>query len=364
MRIVNVVGARPNMMKVAPIMEAMTSINRFEPILIHTGQHYDANMSQVFFEDLDLPQPDIYLGIGSSSHAVQTAKIMMAFEPILERHRPDLVLVVGDVNSTLACTLVASKLHIPVAHVEAGLRSFNRYMPEEINRIVTDALSQYLFTTDRQANENLKREGIVSEKIYFVGNVMIDTLLKHRQRALKSDVLNQFGLSPDQYALLTLHRPSNVDNREILGTLLQALGQLSERIPILFPAHPRTRKRFQEFNLENQLDQYPNLLSTQPLGYLDFLNAMANAKFIMSDSGGIQEEATALGIPCLTLRKETERPITVTEGTNLVIGNDPDRLSRESERILAGQGKAGRVPELWDGQAAQRIIQVLVRELT
>ncbi len=287
-------------MKAAPLIEAMFLTDSLQPILLHTGQHYDVNMSQVFFDELGLPQPDIYLGIGSGSHAVQTAKVMMAFEPVLEQYQPDLVMVVGDVNSTLACALVASKLHFPVAHVEAGLRSFNRRMPEEINRFVTDALSDYLFTTDRRANRNLESEGIAPKKIHFVGNVMVDTLLKHRQRALKLDVLSQFGLSQHKYALLTLHRPSNVDQRRTLEALLRTLGQISKRIPVLFPIHPRTSGRIQEFRLQKGLDHYAHVMCSQPLGYLAFLNVMANARFVMTDSGGIQEETTVLGIPCLT----------------------------------------------------------------
>jgi UDP-N-acetylglucosamine 2-epimerase (non-hydrolysing) len=319
-------------------------------------------MSQVFFDDLGLPKPDVYLCVGSASHAVQTAQIMVAFEKVLSKHEPDLVLVVGDVNSTLACTLVASKLHIPVAHVEAGLRSFNRRMPEEINRIVTDALSDYLFTTERQANQNLKCEGIALSKIHFVGNVMIDTLLSHRERALQLDVLGQFELSPRQYALVTVHRPTNVDEKEVLAALLRALGQLSEQIPVLFPIHLRTQKRIEEFGLKDLLSYYPDLVHCHPLGYLPFLNAMANAKFVVTDSGGIQEETTVLRIPCLTLRAETERPVTVTQGSNLVIGNDPERLLAESEKILNGQNKVGRVPERWDGNAARRIVEVLAKK--
>ncbi len=340
-------------------MAAMTQTDNLQPILLHTGQHYDANMSQVFFEELELPQPDIYLGVGSGSHALQTARVMIAFEPVLEQHRPDLVMVVGDVNSTLACALVAAKLHIPVAHVEAGLRSFNRRMPEEINRILTDALSDLLFTTDRQANDNLRREGIPEVKIHFVGNVMIDTLLKHRERALALGVLEQFELKPAQYAVLTLHRPDNVDQPPVLMRLLAAVGQLSRQLPVVFPVHPRTRQRILTFGLDSLLDRFPALIRCEPLGYLEMLCLMAQAKLVLTDSGGIQEETAVLGVPCLTLREETERPVTVSEGTNLVIGSDPERLLAESDVILRGGGKTGRIPELWDGKAADRITAIL-----
>lgn len=358
-KILVVVGARPNLMKAAPLIEAMAPTGSLQPLLLHTDQHYDANMSQVFFDELGLPQPDIHLGVGSGSHAQQTARVMTAFEPVLEEHRPDWVVVVGDVNSTLACALVAAKLHIPVAHVEAGLRSFNRRMPEEINRVLTDALSDLLFTTDRQAGDNLRREGIPAEKIYFVGNVMIDTLLKHRERALTSDILERLGLKPAQYALLTLHRPNNVDHFPVLQGLLAALGQLSRRLPVVFPVHPRTRQRVQAFGLDDLLDSYPGIIRCEPLGYLEMLCLMAKARLALTDSGGVQEETTALGTPCLTLREETEWPVTVNEGTNLVIGNEPERLLAESDAILAGGGKRGRIPELRDGQAAGRIVGVL-----
>jgi UDP-N-acetylglucosamine 2-epimerase (non-hydrolysing) len=358
-RIMHVVGARPNLMKIAPVMEAVAENGRLEQRLVHTGQHYDHEMSQVFFDDLGLPRPDVYLGVGSASHAVQTARVMEAFEPKLLEYRPDLVVVVGDVNSTLACTVTAVKLHVPVAHVEAGLRSFNRKMPEEINRIVTDALSAYLFTTERGAGENLRREGIPEERIHFVGNVMIDTLLRHRERALPLDVLGAFGLEPGRFALLTLHRPGNVDDRDVLAGLCRALATVSEEVPVLFPVHPRTRKQIETFGLDAVFEKHPRLIRCRPLGYLAFLNAMANAQFVMTDSGGIQEETTVLGVPCLTLRPETERPVTVEQGTNLVIHNDGDRLVREARKILEGKGKKGRIPEGWDGGSARRIVEVL-----
>jgi len=362
MKILHVVGARPNFMKIAPIMHAMAcDPNRFAQILVHTGQHYDDEMSQVFFDDLGLPQPDVYLGVGSGSHAEQTAKVMLAFEPVLKEQKPDLVLVVGDVNSTLACALVCAKMDVPVAHVEAGLRSFDRTMPEEINRVLTDQIADLLFTTERDADENLRREGVTEEKIHFVGNVMIDTLLRHKERALALDVLGEYGLQPQGYALLTLHRPSNVDVPEVLSGILDALAEIQARLPILFPAHPRTVRRVREFGFEARLAAMPYLRVTEPLGYLEFLNLMANARLVLTDSGGIQEETTILGVPCLTLRENTERPVTVTQGTNTVVGSDPQRIVAEALAILDGKGKAGRVPELWDGKAAERIVAILRR---
>jgi UDP-N-acetylglucosamine 2-epimerase (non-hydrolysing) len=316
-------------------------------------------MSKVFFEDLDIPQPDIYLGVGSGSHAEQTARVMLAFEPVLLRKRPDLLLVVGDVNSTLACTLVAKKLGVVVAHVEAGLRSFDHSMPEEINRLLTDQMASLLFTTEKSANENLIREGVSEEKIHFVGNVMIDTLLVQKERALEIDVLAKYGLSPQGFGLLTLHRPSNVDKREVLTDILDALEEIQRHVPILFPAHPRSMKQLQEFGLESRLAAMANLRVTEPLGYLAFLNLMANAKMVLTDSGGIQEETTILGVPCLTIRENTERPVTVTEGTNTVVGSDPQRIIDECSIILRDGGKRGRIPELWDGKAARRIVGIL-----
>ena len=360
MKIIHVVGARPNFMKIAPIMsEVAQQPDTFEQILVHTGQHYDANMSKVFFEDLGLPQPDIYLGVGSGSHAEQTARVMLAFEPVLLREQPALVLVVGDVNSTLACTLVAKKLHVPVAHVEAGLRSFDHSMPEEINRLLTDQIATLLFTTERSANENLIREGVSEEKIHFVGNVMIDTLLRHKERAMALDVLEYFDVEPKNFALMTLHRPANVDNRDMLAGILVALAEIQQRIPILFPAHPRTIKQVGQFGFEERLAAMANLRLTKPLPYLEFLNLMANARLVLTDSGGIQEETTILDVPCLTLRENTERPVTVDEGTNIVVGSDPQRIIEESALILRNGGKKGTIPELWDGQAARRIVDIL-----
>jgi len=364
MHILNVVGARPNLMKIAPLIEAMQKQDDIPQQLLHTGQHYDDKMSQIFFDELGIPRPDIYLGIGSGSHAEQTARVMLAFEKILLDNRPDVVVVVGDVNSTLACAITAAKLGVPVAHVEAGLRSFDRRMPEEINRIVTDALSDYLFTTSRDADENLQRENIPPGKIFFVGNVMIDTLFKHREKARTLHTPAKFGLDASHYALLTLHRPSNVDDPVVFSGLLDALIKIQQELPILFPIHPRTRKRLQEFGLSERLKSAPALHLAEPLGYLEFLDLMMHARLVLTDSGGIQEETTILGIPCLTLRENTERPITITEGTNVLVGTDPARILHETQMVLETGGKAGRVPELWDGHAAERIVQVLQEQLT
>ncbi len=360
MHILNVVGARPNLMKIAPLIEVMQEHTDIRQQLLHTGQHYDDRMSQIFFDELGIPRPDIYLGVGSGSHAEQTARVMLAFEKILLQNHPDIIVVVGDVNSTLACAITAAKLQVPVAHVEAGLRSFDRTMPEEINRIVTDALSDYLFTTSRDADENLWREGIAPEKVFFVGNVMIDTLLKHREHARELHTPAHFDLEAGEYGLLTLHRPSNVDDPAILSNLLDMLVQLQQDLPILFPIHPRTRLRLQESGFSERLKAAPALKIVEPLGYLEFLDLMMHARLVLTDSGGIQEETTILGVPCLTLRENTERPITITEGTNILVGTNPSRILREARVVLETGGKTGRIPELWDGRAAERIVQVLL----
>jgi UDP-N-acetylglucosamine 2-epimerase (non-hydrolysing) len=360
MRILSVVGARPNLIKAAPLVDEMARHAAIEQMLLHTGQHYDQNMSQVFFIELGLPEPDAYLGVGSGSHAWQTAQVMIGFERACQEYRPDLVVVVGDVNSTLACAVTATKLWIPVAHVEAGLRSFDRRMPEEINRIVTDALSDFLFTTSRDADENLEREGVNPAKIHFVGNVMIDTLLRHREQVRRSGILGRLGLAPHGYALMTLHRPSNVDDPAALRGICSALEVIQTRLPIVFPMHPRTRKNLEDFGLAGQVEGMAGLIITEPLGYLDFLCLMDQARLVLTDSGGIQEETTILGVPCLTLRENTERPVTVTEGTNQVIGSSPERIVEASLAIMAGGGKAGHVPELWDGHAAERIVRVIL----
>jgi UDP-N-acetylglucosamine 2-epimerase (non-hydrolysing) len=363
MKILNIVGARPNLMKIAPLVDEMNRHSDIQHLLLHTGQHYDEKMSQIFFDQLGIPRPDIYLGVGSGSHAEQTAQVMVEFEKALLRVHPDVVVVVGDVNSTLACAITAAKLWVPVAHVEAGLRSGDRRMPEEINRIVTDALSDFLFTTSRAANENLEREGISPEKIFFVGNVMIDTLLKYQKQARVLGTPEHFDLQQGEYALLTLHRPSNVDVPEVFSGILDALVAIQRDLPIIFPAHPRTIKRIDEFGFTERLNTASNLHIVEPLGYLEFLDLMMHSKIVLTDSGGIQEETTILGVPCLTLRENTERPITITQGTNILVGVDPDRIVSEVQSILSGESKAGRVPELWDGQTAGRIVAILKEKL-
>jgi UDP-N-acetylglucosamine 2-epimerase (non-hydrolysing) len=349
MKVLNIVGARPNFMKIAPIVEEMRKTSDLNGVLVHTGQHYDEGMSDVFFRDLGIPVPDVHLGVGSGSHAEQTARIMVEFEKVCLREKPDLVLVVGDVNSTMACSIVAAKLMIPVAHVEAGLRSFDRAMPEEINRLVTDALASLLFTTSRDADENLKREGVEASKIFFVGNVMIDTLLKHKQKAAALSIAK-----PLQYALVTLHRPSNVDDPNVLAPILQALEQISKTMPVLFPIHPRTAKRVQEFGLSMN-----GIRTMEPLGYLEFLNLEATAAVVLTDSGGLQEETTILGVPCLTLRENTERPVTITHGTNTMVGPHKTRILDAFHRIMNGEWKPSGPPEYWDGHAAERIVRVI-----
>ncbi len=436
MKVINVVGARPNFMKIAPIIRAIKSFNQtnhtnqinqrnlIDYLLVHTGQHYDYEMSKVFFEDLELPEPDIYLGIGSGTHLEQTGRVMIEFEKVLFKEKPDLVIVVGDVNSTLACALAASKINYTkelklngqlnvvnseqlsannktnsknsinamnamnargnrplIAHVEAGLRSFDRTMPEEINRILTDQISDFLFTPSIDANENLKKEGVSEDKIFLVGNVMVDSLLHNVEKAKRSSILERLGLRerfssahcllptaycllPSAYCLLTLHRPSNVDDKDSFLRIINALAEISKRIPIIFPIHPRTRKQIEVFGFEHYFTNCsPHACSIRcvdPLGYLDFLNLMMHSKFVMTDSGGIQEETTELGIPCLTLRETTERPITINEGTNVLVWNDREKIIAEAFKILNGNGKQGNCPELWDGKSSERIVNPVV----
>lgn len=438
--IMHIVGARPNFMKIAPIVKAIEEYNQthsshLDQIIVHTGQHYDENMSELFFNQLGLPKPDINLEVGSASHAVQTAEIMIRFEKVLLQYQPDAIIVVGDVNSTIACTLVASKIEYPtqpnepyklklnkpykrkkrnkplIVHVEAGLRSFDRTMPEEINRILTDQLSDLLFTTEEDANENLKREGIPSEKIFFVGNVMIDTLFQHLEKAKKSKILQKLGLinsinatNPTNsinpinstnsinaitpYAVLTLHRPSNVDNKEIFLNILEALKEISKRIPIIFPAHPRTQNRIKQFGFKNYFNFLKPINSINPknpinsinatnpinpinainlinpLGYLDFLWLMANAKLVLTDSGGIQEETTVLGVPCVTIRENTERPITVKMGTNIVAGTQKENIINAAlSQLNRHNNISNPIPPLWDGKAAKRIVKILIEKI-
>jgi UDP-N-acetylglucosamine 2-epimerase (non-hydrolysing) len=355
--ILHVVGARPNYMKIAPLMEALKSVPRVRQLLVNTGQHYDAAMAGGFIRELSLPMPDRDLEVGSASHAVQTANVMVRFEQVCLDEQPDLVVVVGDVNSTMAATLVASKLLIPVAHVEAGLRSFDRTMPEEINRVVTDRLADILLTPSRDADENLVREGVASERIHFVGNIMIDTLFRHLPTATLDRVADRVNVKTGCYAVLTLHRPSNVDVRETFESILSAVSAIASDMPVVFPVHPRTQTRMKEFGL-NELLQGVQL--TGPLGYIDFLSLTSHAKVVLTDSGGLQEESTALGIPCLTLRENTERPVTVTNGTNTVVGTDTANILAGYRRATTGQVPTRR-PELWDGLTGTRIASVLQR---
>jgi UDP-N-acetylglucosamine 2-epimerase (non-hydrolysing) len=397
-----VAAARPNFMKVAPLIRAIHAHNALNEgdihaLLVHTGQHYDVNMSDAFFSDLRLPEPDVHLGVGSGTHGEQTGKVLIEFEKVLSKEQPDLVIVVGDVNSTLACTLAAVKLHIPVAHVEAGLRSFDRDMPEEINRLVTDALSDYLFTPSPDGDENLLKEGIPKEKIFLVGDIMVDSLLFSLEHAKKTDILERLSLKSNKesflptsdlrpptsvmpYALLTLHRPSNVDNKTSLGRITQGLLEVASKIPILFPIHPRTRKQVELFEMESAFEFHPSVdLSPvdyyedmtlkkkihcfEPLGYLEFLNLMAHAKIVLTDSGGIQEETTVLDIPCITLRDTTERPITLNQGTNVLVHDDPGKIVVEVTKILNGNYRHGTCPSIWDGHTAERIVNILAKSV-
>ena len=354
--LLHVVGARPNFMKVAPVLRAGRARPGVTQYLVHTGQHYDAAMSDRFFQDLGLPEPDVNLNVGSASHAVQTAKIMMEFEPVLERLKPDWVVVYGDVNSTVATALVASKKGIKVAHVEAGLRSRDRSMPEEINRLLTDQLADVLLTPSRDGDANLRAEGIPEARIVFVGNVMVDTLLSLRATAQALGTPAKHGLVGKPYAFCTFHRPSNVDHAATLQEILGALDDLAGRMPVIFAIHPRTRARIGEFGLQH-LAQRVTLLD--PLSYLDTVSLVDQATLVLTDSGGLQEETTALGIPCLTVRENTERPVTVDEGTNTLVGTDAQAIERAAAQVIGGQGKAGRRPRMWDGRAAERIVAAL-----
>ncbi|MBI4271504.1 MAG: UDP-N-acetylglucosamine 2-epimerase (non-hydrolyzing) [Candidatus Rokubacteria bacterium] len=359
MKVVNVVGARPNFVKIAPLIGAMRRSSELASVLVHTGQHYDPTMSERFFADLEIPPPDVNLSVGSGSHAIQTAEIMCRLEPVLEAHRPDVVLVVGDVNSTLAAALTAAKLGIPIAHVEAGLRSFDRSMPEEINRVLTDALADLLFVTEGSGCQNLLREGVAREKIHFVGNVMIDALEASRTRWQASSVFERLGIESEQpYAVLTLHRPANVDDPGDLTELLDALQALARHVPIVFPVHPRIAPRLSRYGTEPVRGK--GITCLPPLGYLDFIALVSRARLVLTDSGGVQEETTILGVPCLTLRETTERPVTVTNGTNRVVGTDPGRILREALRTLADPPPPSEPPPFWDGRAAERIVGVLL----
>ena len=361
LKILNIVGARPNFMKIAPIVREMKRHEKeFQPLIVHTGQHYDAAMSDSFFTDLDIPPPDFYLEVGSASHAVQTARIMTAFEPVVLQEKPDWVLVVGDVNSTIACALVCSKLAIKVAHVEAGLRSRDRTMPEEINRILTDAISDLLLTTSQDADENLKAEGVTEDKIKFVGNVMIDSLFYSLKLAENSTVREDLNLTGKDYAVLTLHRPSNVDEKEVFSGLLDALCEIGEKIPIIFPAHPRTKANIEKFGFAEKIER-SQIKFIEPLGYLDFMRLYSGARIVLTDSGGLQEETTALSIPCLTLRENTERPITISHGTNILVGTNPQKIKQAAFEVLSREvSTVKKIPPLWDGRAAERICDSLL----
>lgn len=367
-KLILVAGARPNFMKIAPLMHVLKNHPTIKPILVHTGQHYDVQMSGQFFEELEIPQPDINLEVGSASHAVQVARIMEGFEKVCLDVKPDFVMVVGDVNSTAACTMVAAKLNITTIHYEAGLRSNDRSMPEEINRLVTDAITDVYFTTSVDADENLLREGVDTNKISMVGNLMIDSLVANIEKAMNKplvfNLLNrdrkiEFGIDFDEkeYAVMTFHRPSNVDNKDSLTDLVKIWGEISEKIPLIFPVHPRTYKNIQLFGLEANIKKYENLFFIEPQGYLSFLNSVLHSKFTLTDSGGIQEETTFLNIPCLTIRPNTERPITVWEGSNKLIKKD--EIIQEVNLILEGKGKTGKKPKFWDGDTAKRIIHII-----
>lgn len=366
MKILSVVGARPNFIKIAPLMKRMVAHPRTSPVLVHTGQHYDATMSGQFFDDLQIPQPDISLDVGSGSHAYQTAEVMKRLEPVLERERPDVVLVVGDVNSTLAASLTAAKLQIAVAHVEAGLRSHDRSMPEEVNRLLTDAIADYLFVTEESGRQNLIREGISRDKIHLVGNVMIDSLEQFRPWWERSAVHRRFGVDKGSYGVVTLHRPSNVDNSKTLQDLLHALHDVSRELPIIFPVHPRTLSRLKALDADvsvlrpnGEPGGWKGVGLVEPLGYLEFIALISAARIVLTDSGGLQEETTALGVPCLTLRENTERPVTVTHGTNRIVGTSPDRIIEAARQVFEAPRPRPTAPPLWDGRAATRIVKIL-----
>ena len=358
-KVLCICGARPNFMKIAPLMRVFNASDDFAPLLLHTGQHYDERMSDLFFTQLGIPEPDINLEVGSGTHAQQTAAIMQRFEPVLDEHDPDWVLVVGDVNSTIACALVAVKRGVKVAHVEAGLRSFDRRMPEEINRVLVDCISDKLFVTEQSGVDNLKNEGVADDKVHLVGNVMIDTLLANRAKADKSTILETIGVEAGSYIAATLHRPSNVDDEDTLKDLVSALCTLADERPLVIPVHPRTRKNLERFGLLEKLEGHAAIFTPPPLGYLDFLKLVANAAVVVTDSGGIQEETTILGVPCVTVRENTERPITLTHGTNRLVSPKRDALLKATDEALKSAGGEVKAPPMWDGKAAERIADVL-----
>jgi UDP-N-acetylglucosamine 2-epimerase (non-hydrolysing) len=372
-KIISVVGARPNFMKMAPVHKALQKYrSKVIHRIVHTGQHYDKKMSGVFFKELELPKPHIYLGVGSRSHAEQKAYIMIGFEKILLKEKPDLILVYGDVNSTIAAALVSSKIltgegrAIPAGHVESGLRSFDRTMPEEINRVLTDVLAEYLFVTEKSGVDNLRKEGVSKSKIFFTGNTMIDSLKFYLKKIKNSKILGELAVQKQNYALITLHRPSNVDNKENLSKIVgifRQINMINPELDIVFPVHPRTIKMIKKFKLESKINEIRNLIITEPLGYLDFLKLTSCAKFILTDSGGIQEESTYLKVPCLTLRENTERPVTVTAGTNEICGLNEKKIISNIKKIEAGKFKKGKIPQLWDGRAAERIAKIIMKKL-
>lgn len=362
-KVISVVGARPNFMKVAPIHRAFEKYPDIEHFLVHTGQHYDKNMSDAFFQDLEMPHPRHFLSVGSGTHAQQTAKVMVEFEKVIEQEKPDLVIVVGDVNSTVACSLTAVKLHIPVVHVESGLRSGDRDMPEEINRIITDSICNIAFVTEESGQRNLLNENYPAENIHFVGNTMIDSQYFALQKLDGNNVLERLGLTQKEYVLSTVHRPSNVDNKQQLSDLIDILSMISKSKTVVIPMHPRTKKNIEHFELENKLNSIENLVITEPLGYLDFLNLMKNCDFVMTDSGGIQEETTALGVDCITIRTTTERPSTIEQGTNILVQPNKTEIEKAVTKYLNGVRKTGTVPELWDGKAAERITEIISKRL-
>jgi UDP-N-acetylglucosamine 2-epimerase (non-hydrolysing) len=357
MKIIVVAGARPNFVKIAPLIKELEK-NNLNYVLVHTGQHYDKNMSDIFFKELQIPEPHYNLGVGSGSHAEQTAKIMIEFEKVCIAEKPDLVVVVGDVNSTIACSLTSKKLGIKVAHVEAGLRSYDNTMPEEINRLLTDRISDYLFVSEESGIENLKKEGTSDEKIHFVGNIMIDTLINSLDKIDKSNILNELNLKPKEYAIITLHRPSNVDSKEKLSELLDFMIDLQTKVKIAWPIHPRVKNNMIKFDLYKKIEKNNNILLLEPQSYLNFLKLVKNCLFVLTDSGGLQEETTYLKIPCLTMRENTERPSTISTGTNTLI-NNIDLAKELIKQILEGTYKTGNIPELWDGKTAERIIRIL-----
>lgn len=358
-KIFNVVGARPNFMKIGPLHRAFSALDDVQSVIVHTGQHYDERMSEVFFKQLELPEPDIYLGVGSGTHAQVTAKVMTLFEEAVFEHKPDLILVVGDVNSTVACSLVAAKCHIPLVHVEAGLRSGDRTMPEEINRLVTDSISDYLFVTEQSGIDNLKAEGVSDSKVFFVGNVMIDSLIHFREKAAQRSTLTDLNIERKKFILMTMHRPANVDTLDQLEKVVETIEGLAGLHPVVLPMHPRTRARLTSFNLLERVEAISGLIVSEPLGYLDFLNLMDNATMIVTDSGGIQEESTYLQVPCITLRDTTERPVTVDLGTNQLMDLDPEAIVQQVTAVLQGERKEGQIPPYWDGKAALRIAETL-----